>query len=162
MIEEGDIKIIKEIVSEFLLKMTMSSFDLDVSVSMIDYKENESPHDLINLNIKAQEPKFLIGQNGKTLIDLEKILRIILNKKLQKNFYLKLDINDYQKKKLDYLKSLAKNSADEVSLTKIDKILPPMSPYERRIIHIELEGRLDVATESKGEGFNKNIIITSK
>lgn len=162
MIVEEDIKILKEVVGDFLSKMTLDGFDLDINYSIIEAKDDRPSNDLIELNITMQDPKFLIGQNGKTLIDLERILRVVLNKKLQKNFYLKLDINNYQKKKIEYLKNLAKDSADEVSLTKRNKILPPMSPYERRIIHIELESRNDVLAESQGDGLNKHIIISPK
>jgi len=161
-VNKEDIQIIKETVSEFLSKMTINGFTIGLNCSEVQDKESELAHDLVNLDIKMPDPKFLIGQNGKTLTELERILRMILNKKLQKSFYLKLDINDYQKKKIDYLKNLAKESADEVSLTKKNKILPPMSPYERRIIHIELAQRPDVATESQGEGLHKNLIISPR
>ena len=84
---------------------------------------------------------------------------MILNKKLQKNIYFKLDINNYQKNKIEYLKKLAKESAEEVILTKKSKVLPPMSSYERRIIHTELAERQDIITESQGDGPDKNITI---
>ncbi len=160
MTTEEEIKIIKETVGEFLSKMTIGDFTLDLHSSEIKDKETQLTHDLVNVDITMQEPQFLIGQNGKTLIELERVLKMILNKKLQKNFYLKLDINDYQKKKIDYLKNLAKESADEVFLTKKNKILPPMSPYERRIIHMELAQRPDIITASQGEGLDKSVVIS--
>ena len=74
-------------------------------------------------------------------------------------FYLDLDINDYKNKKIEYLKNLAKESADEVFLVKKTKTLPPMSSYERRIIHEELSQRQDVTTQSQGEGDNRQVVI---
>ena len=118
--------------------------------------------DVVNLDIKLEEPQILIGQGGQTLFEIQRLLRTILNKKLQKVFYLNLDINDYKKKKIEYLKDLAKNLADQVSLTKEEKVLMPMSPYERRIIHAELSKRTDVATDSQGEGFDRHVVIKPK
>jgi len=89
-------------------------------------------------------------------------LRMILNKSLQKVFYLNLDINDYKKKKVEYLKFLAKDSADEVSFSKEEKVLLPMSSYERRIIHTELSQRSDIITESQGDGFDRHVVIKPK
>ena len=84
---------------------------------------------------------------------------MILNKKIQQAFYLNLDINDYKKKKIEYLESLAKTFADEVVASKEEKELPPMPPYERRIIHAQLSERKDIATESRGEGMDRHIVI---
>mgnify|MGYP001604118674 CR=1 FL=1 len=69
--------------------------------------------------------------------------------------------NLFKKKKIEHLKSLAQNIANEVSLTKEKKILFPMPAYQRRIIHMELAKRQDVVTESEGDGDNRCIIIKS-
>ena len=163
MISSDEVKKIKEITEDFLQKMTITDFRVDLNLSSV---KNEKPNleekqdlDVVNLDIKIKEPQILIGSDGQTLFELQRILRIILNKKLQKNFYLKLDINDYEKKKIEYLKSLAKNLADEVSLTKKKKILSPMPSYQRRIIHMELAERTDVTTESQEIGIDRCIVI---
>jgi len=85
---------------------------------------------------------------------------MVLCKKTGKNFYLKLDINDYQKQRVEYLKNLARETADQVAFLKQQKTLSPMSSYDRRIIHEELSGRHDVATESSGEGEERCVVIT--
>jgi spoIIIJ-associated protein len=77
-------------------------------------------------------------------------------------FYFNLDINDYKKQKIEYLKNTAKSLADQVVQTKEDKVLLPMSSYERRIIHAELAQRTDVITESQGEGLDRHIVIKLK
>ncbi|OGZ66953.1 MAG: hypothetical protein A3D35_01605 [Candidatus Staskawiczbacteria bacterium RIFCSPHIGHO2_02_FULL_34_9] len=159
MITQEEVQIIKEITNEFLSKMTMGGFAISLETSIIEDKDGGVAHDFISVNIEMQDPKFLIGQNGKNLVELERIIRMILNKKLQKNIYFKLDINNYQKNKIEYLKKLAKESAEEVILTKKSKVLPPMSSYERRIIHTELAERQDIITESQGDGPDKNITI---
>lgn len=160
MIDQEDLQKIKDTTKETLEKMSFSVFNLDIDVENND--GSEANKDVIYLSINVSDPKFLIGQNGQTLLELERILKIILNKKIDKPFHLKIDINDYQKKKIEYLKTLAKDAADEVAFTKKEKTLPPMSAYERRIVHTELSAREDVDTESQGEGFNRCIIISPK
>lgn len=176
IMEEKDLKKIQETIEEFLQKMTITGFDLELKLVLQESKPenfeglnsidasaptlNAEPKESVNVNMQLNEPQFLIGQNGQTLLEFQRLLKILLNKKLNKIFYLDLDINDYKKKKLDYLRNLAKNSADEVSQTKEKKILPPMSAYERRVIHIELKQRQDVAVESHGEGIDRCIVIT--
>ena len=75
------------------------------------------------------------------------------------DFYLNLDINGYKQSKIEYLKKTAGEIADEVSLTKEERILSPMSAYERRVIHTELSQREDIVTESQGEGMARRIVI---
>ena len=149
MLNNEDINKIKETINEFFLKMTTPLLNIEVNFFS----------DVVDLDIKLEEPQILIGQGGQTLFEIQRLLRTILNKKLQTVFYLNLDINDYKKKKIDYLKDLAKDLANEVALTKQEKSLPPMPSYERRIIHAELAQRTDVATESQGEGPDRHIII---
>lgn len=155
MIDQNDIKKIKDATGEFFEKMTMA-----VSITEVNFSSAEN--DIVNLDIKSDEPQILIGQGGQTLFEIQRFLRTVLNKKLQKIFYFNLDINDYKKKKIEYLKDLAKDLADHVALTKEEKALSPMPSYERRIIHAELSQRTDVATESQGDGPDRHIVIKPK
>jgi spoIIIJ-associated protein len=162
MLDQDDIQKIKETVLTFLNKATVSPINIDVNSSESEGDDNFEKKDLVNLNIKLSEPQILIGERGQTLFETQRLLKIILNKKLQKNFYLNLDINDYKNKKVEYLKDLAKDLANEVSITKKEKVLIPMSSYERRIIHAELAQRPDIITESQGDGIDRHIVIKLK
>ncbi len=153
MLNKSDINEIKNKAEEFFEKMTIAASGIDADFSSTGDK------DVVNLNVKLEEPQILIGQGGQTLSETQRLLKTILNKKLQKIFYLNLDINDYKKKKVEYLKGLAKDLADEVAMTKEEKVLLPMPAYERRIIHAELAQRTDIATESQGEGIDRHIVI---
>jgi len=159
MIEQKDINTIKETIKEFFAKMTMPILDTKADLSGDSAKENK---EVVNLEIKVEEPQILIGQGGQTLFEIQRLLKTILNKKLQKIFFLNLDINDYKKKKIEYLKDLAKDLADQVSLSKEEKALSPMLAYERRVIHAELSLRSDITTESRGEGVDRYIVIKPK
>ena len=185
MLDSNNIREIKKIVEEFFQKVTIpAKIEVDVAPIFQEEKNPPSPPSslklrwarrlrrageeemvskdsikTININIRTDDPQILIGEHGQTLLEIQRLLKIILNKQIKKFFYLNLDINDYKKKKIEYLKNLAKDLANEVSLTKEEKILLPMSSYERRIIHIELAGREDITTESQGEGIDRHIVI---
>lgn len=168
-INNEDLQKIKESSEEFFTKMTIfgvraeakfSSEESDIldmtSISQEDRKET------IDLEILSDEPQILIGQGGQTLFEIQRLLRMVLNKKLGKIFYLNLDINGYKNKKIENLKWLAKDLADQVAFTKETKILSPMPAYERRILHKELAKRADVISESQGEGLDRHLVIKSK
>lgn len=159
--EENELATIKQTIEELLQKMTIRIFAMEVKTSLVNNKE------CVNVDITIEEPQILIGQNGQTLFELSRLLMVVLNKKLAGkveggSFYVDLDINDYKKKKNEYLKNLAQELAEQVVATKENKILPTMSPYERRIIHSELALRSDVVTQSQGEGDDRHVVISPK
>ena len=168
MLDSEQTKKIKKAVEDFFDKMTIAVSSVEVSSSVsqkglkgfIDLSGENM--DVVDLDVKTEEPQILIGQQGQTLLEIQRLLKTLLNKKLQKVFYLNLDINDYKGKKIEYLKHLAKDVADQVSFTKNEKELSPMSSYERRIIHAELADRDDILTESRGEGFDRHIVVKPK
>jgi len=174
MLEQKDINKIKEVAEGFFEKMTIEASDIKVNLSSVKKDSQGAPNivdenrDVVDLSIKLEEPQILIGQQGQTLFDIQKLLRVILNRKLRASlgegeaFYLNLDINDYKNNKIEYLKDLAKTLADQAVLTKEEKELSPMSSYERRIIHSELSQRTDVIAESRGDGFDRHIVIRPK
>lgn len=144
-----EIEEIKKTVENFFSKI-----GCDVSIEILP------PKDLTYfINIKTKEPKILIGERGEVLLDIQHILKAILKRKIKKEFYLDLDVNEYKKKKIKFLKDLAREIANEVALTKKEKILPPMPAYERRIIHLELAEREDVTTESIGKEPERRVVI---
>ena len=140
---------IKELVKEFFEKTCF-----DVEIECLPQKDQTIP-----IQIKTDEPQILIGEAGQTLVEIQHLLKAILKRKIKEDFYIDIDIDDYKKKKIDYLKDLAKSAADEVVLTKKEKILPPMLAYERRIIHLELREREDIVTESMGREPERRVLI---
>jgi len=140
---------IKKITKDFFKKTTF-----EVEIEFLPPQELTLP-----VNLKTDEPQILIGEGGQTLIEIQHLLKTILKKKIQEPFFIDLDINGYKKKKIEYLKELAKSVADEVALAKKEKSLTPMPAYERRIIHLELAGRQDVITESIGQEPERRVII---
>jgi spoIIIJ-associated protein len=155
MISRKDLEKIKKITKDFFEKTTI---DVEVEIGRPE-------EDTVPIDIKMEEPQLLIGEGGQTLLEIQHLLRIILRKQIpslsgqERKFFIDLDIQNYKKKKIDYLKEMALSLADEVSLTKKEKILAPMPAYERRIIHLELAGRKDVITESVGQEPERKIVI---
>ena len=143
---------IKKIAEEFFEKMC---FEVEFEVGPI--KENT-----VSLDLKTEEPQILIGEHGLTLAEIQRVLGKILRKKTGEQIFLDLDVNQYKKNKIEYLQDLARSAADEAALIKKEKILSPMSSYERRIIHLELSPREDVETESIGQEPERRVIIRPK
>ena len=149
MLNQDDLKKIKETTEEFFRKTTF-----EVKIEFLP------PRDLtIPINLELEDPQILIGEGGQTLAEIQHLLKAILRRKIQEPFFIDLDISGYKKKKFEYLKELARSAADEVAITKKEKILSPMPAYERRIIHLELVDRSDVTTESIGQEPERRVVI---
>lgn len=143
---------VKESVHEFFEKTGLKIETLEIK----DLQDSS-----VSVDLEIEEPQALIGEQGKTLTEIQRLLKIVLQRKLspEQPFYIDLDINGYKKKKREYLRETALSAADEVSLTKKEKQLPPMPAFERRIIHTELASRSDIETESIGEEPERSVII---
>ena len=149
MFNKEDFEKIKGIVEEFFQRMAIEG-EIEVL---------PSGGETLSINLKVEDPQILIGEKGQTLFEIQHILKVILKREISENFYIDLDINDYKKRKIEYLKEMARSVADEVALTKEEKALSSMPAYERRIIHLEIAERHDVTSESIGEGPERRVVI---
>lgn len=149
MLTQSNLNKIKRIVENFFKKMT-----IDVEIGPLSQQE-----ETLSINLKMEKPQILIGEGGQTLLEIQRLLRVILRREIEETFFVDLDINDYKKRKIEYLKETARSIADEVSLAKREKILSPMPAYERRIIHLEIADRQDVTTESIGQEPERRVVI---
>jgi len=149
MISQENLETIKKTTKEFFGKTTF-----EVEIEFLAQKDETVP-----INLKTDDPQILIGEGGQTLVEIQHLLKVILKRKILEPFYIDLDIDDYKKKKIEYLKELARSVADEVALTKKEKQLAPLPAYARRIIHLELAGRQDVTTESLGQEPERRVVI---
>ena len=154
MVSKENLEKIKKITKEFFDK---TGFEPEILFS--DPIEQTIPIDL-----KVDDPQILIGEGGRTLAEIQHLLIAILRKSIpcedrENMFYIDLDVQDYKKKKNEYLKDMAQSIADEVSLTKREQILAPMTAYERRIVHLEIQKRGDVVSESIGEREDRRIVV---
>ncbi len=140
------------------IKEIFSYIDEDIRVEFL-FKEDENS---LLIDVKMKEPQILIGEKGQTLIETERLLKIVVRKKIKELLFVSLDVNDYKRRKADYLIDLARDAANDVALTGVEKKFPPMSSFERRIIHTALAKRSDVITESLGEELERRVVIKKK
>ena len=145
---------LKEI--EKITKNFLKSLGIEAEIKLNEAKnENET----INLEIEINEKEFV---NKECIQDIQHLLNAICKKKIDQNLKLEVDINDYKKKRIKFLKELANSLATEVALTKKEKILDPLPAFERKIIHLELSKREDVITESIGREPMRRVVIKPK
>ena len=149
MLTKGDLLKIEEIVQGFFNKMTVS----------VNVRVEPLAKETLPVNVKTEEARVLIGERGQTLLEIQRLLGLMLRKEINERFYLNLDVNNYKKKKIDYLKELSRSVADDVALNKEERTLPPMLSYERRIIHLELADRNNIITESVDRDPERRVII---
>lgn len=105
----------------------------------------------------------LVGERGETLQALTHIVKRITEKKYgEEGRHFMLDVNNFQKNKIDTLVSTVKMLAERVRSLKAEVPLQPMSSYERMIIHALFSEDKDIKTESRGEGRERHIVITPR
>ncbi len=116
----------------------------------------------LTIDIFNEELGYLIGYRGETLYSLQNILAIIANKGIEQKVRVILDIEGYKAKREKTLEELAEKVAKTVVKTRKSVTLEPMQPYERKIIHTELQNHRSVETVSVGEEPYRRIIISLK
>lgn len=109
--------------------------------------------------VSAPEYAVYIGERDDVTRDLVFLFKRIFNKDGVETFKCTIDINGDQSRRDAYVKMKALNAAEEARSLKTDVLLPPMSSYERMIVHSALVGQKDLTTESVGEGRNRQVKI---
>lgn len=125
----------------------------------VEYKEDGRE---LNIDLEGDEMGVLIGKRGQTLDSLQYLVSLIVNKESTEYIRVKVDTENYRKRRQDTLENLAKNIAFKVKRTKRTVSLEPMNPYERRIIHSALQNDKFVTTHSEGEEPYRHVVVTMK
>ena len=121
--------------------------------------ESSMNEDGLFLEAKGDSMGLLIGKEGSTLSAVEFILNIIINKGSEQRLRINLDAEGYKEKKKLHLEEIAVEAAERVEREKQPVCLRPMTPYERRIVHLTLRENTSVKTESDGEEPQRYIIV---
>ena len=124
-----------------------------------EYNENEKE---LSVDLSGDDMGVLIGKRGQTLDSLQYLVSLIVNKESTDYIRVKVDTENYRKRRQDTLENLAKNIAFKVKRTKRTVSLEPMNPYERRIIHSALQNDKFVTTHSEGEEPFRHVVVTMK
>ena len=141
-----------------MIKNVVSDMGLDTKVTLKNTGEGEAC-----ICVDGEGAGILIGHHGETLDALQYLSNLSANRKIpgEKREYVKMtvDIEGYRAKREETLRSLARKMAEKVRRNKKSVMLEPMNPYERRIIHSEIQDIPGVSTNSIGSENNRKIVI---
>lgn len=114
------------------------------------------------LQVRGRDLGALIGRRGETLAALQYITRLIASRDLERRANIVLDVEGYKARREKVLRRLALRLADQAQESGRTVSMEPMSPYERRIVHLTLRDHPDVTTESVGEGEHRKVTIVPR
>jgi spoIIIJ-associated protein len=144
---------------EILKKITQELFDLlQMKIAFTIKKEEE----VFVIQLKTEDPGVLIGYHGQGLAALQHMITMMAFKKNGEWVRILVDVEDYREKRKEVLERMATSMAEKVKISGNPQSLPPMSSFERRIVHLALVDRPEVETISEGEGDQRHIIIKLK
>ena len=144
-----------ESVKEFL-DGVFNCMHMEVEIEL-EYNEEE---ETLDVELKGDDMGVLIGKRGQTLDSLQYLASLVANKESEKYIRVKMDTENYRKRRKTTLENLAKNIAYKVKRTRKPVTLEPMNPYERRIIHTAVQNIEGVVSNSFGEGANRRVVIS--
>lgn len=140
------------------LKSVFEAMNLVVVVD-IQYDELNNT---MNIDLSGDEMGVLIGKRGQTLDSLQYLVSLVVNKDMEDYIHVKVDTENYRQRRKETLENLAKNISYKVKRTKRPVSLEPMNPYERRIIHSELQNDKYVTTHSEGDEPFRHVVVVLK
>lgn len=140
------------------VKQLLSDMEIEAEVEMTDGENGEK-----RITVSGESAAILIGHHGETLDSLQYLASLAANKRVdgKKGEYVKIavDVEGYRAKREETLRALARRMAGRVLKYKKSVMLEPMNPYERRIIHSEIQNMEGVSTNSIGSENNRKVII---
>ena len=146
-----------EIAVDFIKKL-LDDMNIEGNITLVDVDNADK-----QINIDGKEVGVLIGHHGETMDSLQYLVNLAANQKVngEKRDFVKLivDIEGYRAKREETLRALARRMADKVVKYKKSVMLEPMNPYERRIIHSEVQNIKGVSTNSIGSENNRKVVI---
>ncbi|MBB6482338.1 RNA-binding cell elongation regulator Jag/EloR [Spirochaeta isovalerica] len=119
----------------------------------------------IGLDIKSEHSAILIGKKGKNMDAIQLLANVYLGKITpsdEKPARVIIDSENYRRRREDSIVRMARKTAEQVCRSKNSKLLEPMNPFERRLIHTALNDMNDVITKSEGDGLYKQVRIIYK
>ena len=139
---------------EFLTNV-LKAMDMEVEI-----KTSIDEEGALCIEMNGDNMGILIGKRGQTLDSLQYLTNRVANKAQDGYVRVKLDTEDYRRRRKETLENLAKNIAHKVKRTRRSVSLEPMNPYERRIIHSAVQGDRSVTTHSEGEEPYRRVVVT--
>lgn len=163
MIDKNEIE---NLIKELLEKATLPASEISTTE-----KESVDPGTPITMwfSVELNQPHYFTSREGEALSALNHLVKKIVEAKIvQKNKdkevlvkgpQILVDINGFQKKKIENIHAIAHMMAERARYFKSNIEVDPMSAYERRIVHEFLSLAPDLKTESVGEGPSRRVVI---
>ena len=111
------------------------------------------------VDIAGPDSGLLIGRRGNTLQSLQFIVQSIIRQQFEQDVRISLDVEQYRQRREDSLREMADRVANRVAQTGRGITLEPMTPSDRRVIHVYLTDREGIRTESVGYGEGRKVQI---
>jgi len=126
-------------------------------VTVKDYRTVEEGKLMVEL--ESDFAGYIIGKHGRTLEALQFITNLIVEKITGEQPKILLDIENYRERRAQHLMEIAKKTGEYVARTGKSRLLDPLNPYERRLVHMALQDNESVKTESEGNGVYKRVRV---
>ena len=140
------------------LEQMFKAMKMEVEIELNENQENHT----MDIDLRGNDMGILIGKRGQTLDSIQYLTSLVANKQSEEYIRVKVDTENYRKRRKDTLENLARNIAYKVKRTKRSVSLEPMNPYERRIIHSALQNDHYVTTHSEGDEPFRHVVVTLK
>lgn len=138
-----------------VLQTILKPFDIgDITIDEYDGDEGE-----LILDITGDDLAVLIGRHGRTLDSIQFLVSAIVRRKLGYRYPVVVDVEGYKSRQRQKIESIAKSAANRAVSQDRDVPMRPMTPYERRIVHITLRDDVRVETESEGVGSERHVVV---
>lgn len=130
---------------------------LGISDTAIDITSEE---DTVVIQVTGDEANMLMKNRGEGVDALQLLLSLIVNRDCGEYYKISFNVNDYKEKTKNRLEALALKTAGQVVRNRRKTTLPPMTSFQRRIIHAKLQDYQDVTTYSVGEDPNRRVVVS--
>lgn len=138
-----------------ILENILSLLSLEGSFEVEDKSEG------VFVSIDLAESGLLIGRGGETLSALQLVINLIVSRQLgEDSRRVIIDVSGWRRSKEEELAHKARGWAQKVLDTKEPMELLPMPAWQRRIVHMTIEGTGGVKSESVGEGADRHLVIS--
>lgn len=138
-----------------VLRELLEAMGIDAEVALEDRPGLEGV-DVLGPDLGA-----LIGRGGENLVALQQIVSAITSKKVGRSVHVPVDVEGYRRRREDQLREVAQRVASRVRASGQAVTLEPMLAYERRIVHLAVQGQPGLKTESVGMEPNRRVVISS-
>ena len=115
--------------------------------------------DKIVLHLHGKNLGILIGKHGQTLDALQYLTNLTINQSHEGRHFVMLDVENYRHRREETLKQLAVRLSGRIKKKGDKVVLEPMNGYERKIIHVALQDKEHVRTESEGQDPYRHVVI---